>query len=93
MTSKNGCEGDYSYYDPLCYNLPVRPPLYNNLFGLKFETGPNFLKSMKTILYTWANKISRHSKSSLETGALLPQLQAFVCTFNVRNKQKTTEYS
>ena len=58
MTSKNGCERDYSYYDLLCYNLPVRPPLYNNLFGLKFETGPNFLKSMKTILYSWANKIS-----------------------------------
>ena len=39
-----------------------------NLFSLKFETGSYFLKSIyKKILQTWANKISRHSGSSLET--------------------------
>ena len=42
----------------LGYNLPVRPPLYKNLFSLKFETGSYFLKSIKTILYAWANKIA-----------------------------------
>ena len=28
----------------LGYNLPVRPPLYKNLFSLKFETGSYFRK-------------------------------------------------
>ena len=43
-------------------NLPVRPPPYTikNLLSLKFETGSNFLKPMKKILYTWPNKISQH---------------------------------
>ena len=42
--------------------MPVRP-----LFSLKFETGSDFLKSMTKSLYNWANKISQHSGSSLET--------------------------
>ena len=33
---------------------------------LKFETGFYFLKSIKNILYTWANKISQRSGSSLQ---------------------------
>ena len=33
----------------------------------KFETGSYFLKSMQEIMYAWANKISQHSESSLET--------------------------
>ena len=43
-----------------------RPPLYYNLFSLKFETSCHFLKSKK-IFYYWANKISQHLGSSLET--------------------------
>ena len=27
--------------------MPLRPPLYKNLFSLKFETGYYFLKSIK----------------------------------------------
>ena len=30
-------------------NLLVKPPLYKNLFSLKFETGSYFLKSLKKI--------------------------------------------
>ena len=44
-----------------------KPPVYKNLFCLKFRTGSYFLKSIKKILYTWANKIGQHSESSLET--------------------------
>ena len=36
----------------LGYNLPVRPPLCKNLFGLKLETGSYFLKSRKKKLST-----------------------------------------
>ena len=38
-----------------------------NLFSLKFETGSYFLKFIKKILYTRANKISQHSGLSVET--------------------------
>ena len=37
-------------------NLPVRAPLYKNLFSLKFETGFYSLRSVQTILNNWANK-------------------------------------
>ena len=36
-------------------NEPVKPPLYKNLFSLKFETGSYLLKSMEKILYTQVN--------------------------------------
>ena len=41
---------------------------YNNLFSLFFCNTFLFLKSLtKKVLYPWANKISKHSGSSLET--------------------------
>ena len=51
----------------LGYNLRVRPPLYKNLFSLKYETGSYFLNFIKKILFNWANKISQYSGSSLNT--------------------------
>ena len=47
----------------------LSPPLYKNLFRLKFETGSYLLKSMEKILYTFGNisEISQHSEFSLET--------------------------
>ena len=35
-------------------NFPVRPPLYKNLFSLKYDTGSCFLKSMRNLVrLTW----------------------------------------
>ena len=51
----------------LGYNLRVRPPLNKNLFNLKYETGSYFLNFIEKILFTWANKISQYSGSSLNT--------------------------
>ena len=47
----------------------LRPPLYENLLSLKFETGSYRLKSMEKILYTLIGKhqINQHSEFSLET--------------------------
>ena len=57
------------------------------LFSLKFETDSYFLKSIKTILYTWANKIanvqnpvSYHSNCNI----------IMVCRFYIRKKLKKT---
>ena len=77
------------YKNLLSLNLPVRSPLYKNLFCLKFETGSHFLKSIKKIWYTWANKIDCKSIFRIlfgDTGVLSLQLQyttILVCRFYI----------
>lgn len=56
-------------------NLPVKPPLYKNLFSLKFETGSYFIKSTQKFF-----TLSREDKSTFrilfgDIGALALQLQ------------------
>ena len=71
--------------------MPVRPPLYKNLFNLKFETGSYFVKSITKILYSSACKISQLSRSSFET--YVPynsNCNVIVCRFYIRNKLNTS---
>ena len=74
--------------------MPVRPPLYKNLLSLEFETGSYFRKSIKKILYTWANKVSQHSRSSLETWVrYYSNCYEMIYRFNKRNELNTTKNS
>ena len=72
--------------------MPIRPPLYKNLFNLKFETGSYFLKSVNKITFSSAYKISPLSRSSFETSVPYNSNcdDVIVCRFYVRNKLNTS---
>ena len=70
--------------------MPVRPPPYNNLFGLKFETGFYFPKSFRNSVRTLGQK-SGHSGFSMEIKvSYYPKCNVPICRFYIRNKLNTT---
>ena len=85
LTSKNDENGSYlqsSIKKPatknlLGKNLLVRPPLNNNLFSLKFETGSYFLKSIKKKSCTIRYLVSQRSGFSMKpyhSNSLVPNI-------------------
>ena len=83
------------FKEPGRLTFASQSPVYKNLFSLKVETGSYFLKStLNKILYTWANKISQHSGSSLETQVPYhTKCNVMLCRFYIRNELNTTKYS
>ena len=59
----------------------VSPRLYKNLLSLKFETGSYFLKSIKTILHTWAKGL--RNSCGLSVSVLLSRVNFQVNTYLV----------
>ena len=70
--------------------MSVRPPPYNNLFGLKFETGSYFLESFRNSVRT-LGQISGRSGISMEIKvSYYPKCNVLICRFCIRNKLNTT---
>ena len=74
--------------------LPVRSPLYKNLFRLKFETGSCCLKSIKKFCTLGQIRLVNFQDPLWRHRCLIPfNCNVMVCRFYMRNKLNTTKYS